>query len=83
MKIDATKAMKDDIQLVIDAIDGDELKEYEAIIKSLKQEIGDKGVDGATESTGLNKDVEDASEAVLKAEKMLELFNAGNLKNNM
>ena len=73
--------MKDDIQLVIDAIDGDELKEYEAIIKSLKQEIGDKkGVDGATESTGLNKDVEDASEAVLKAEKMLELFNAGNLK---
>ena len=81
LKIDATKAMKDDIQLVIDAIDGDELKEYEAIIKSLKQEIGDKkGVDGATESTGLNKDVEDASEAVLKAEKMLELFNAGNLK---
>ena len=81
LKIDATKAMKDDIQLVIDAIDGDELKEYEAIIKSLKQEIGDKkGVDGVTESTGLNKDVEDASEAVLKAEKMLELFNAGNLK---
>ena len=80
LKIDATKAMKDDIQRVIDAIDG-ELKEYEAIIKSLKQEIGDKkGVDGATESTGLNKDVEDASEAVLKAEKMLELFNAGNLK---
>lgn len=68
MKIDATKAMKDDIQLVIDAIDGDELKEYEAIIKSLKQEIGDKkGVDGVTESTGLNKDVEDASEAVHKS----------------
>ena len=81
LKIDATEAMKDDIQLVIQAIDGDELKEYETIIKSLKQEIGDKkGVDGATVSTGLNKDVEDASEAVLKAEKMLELFNAGNLK---
>ena len=30
--------------------------------------------------SGINRMIEDASEAVLKAEKMLELFNAGNLK---
>lgn len=82
LKIDVDTDYKTDINDMLDAItNNDDVAQFESLIATLKGEIGDKkGVDGATESTGLYADVENAQNAVLEAEKMIELFNEGNLK---
>ena len=81
LKLSADTDYKKDIDDMLTAItNNDDVKEFERLISALKTEIGDKnGVDGKTASTGLYKKVEDAEIALLKAEKNLELFNAGNL----
>lgn len=82
LKLDVDTDYKTDIDDMLAAItNNDDVKEFEALITALKNEIGDKkGVDGATVSTGLYLKVEEAQDAVLEAEKKIELFNEGNLK---
>lgn len=82
LKLDVDTDYKTDINDMLAAItNNDDVKEFEALIAKLKKEIGDKkGVDGATASTGLYLTVEEAQDAVLEAEKKIELFNEGNLK---
>ena len=82
LKLDVDTDYKTDINDMLAAItNNDDVKEFEALITALKNEIGDKkGVDGATVSTGLYLTVEEAQNAVLEAEKKIELFNEGNLK---
>lgn len=82
LKLDVDTDYKTDINDMLTAItNNDDVKEFESLIATLKGEIGDKkGVDGATKSTGLYADVENAQNAVLEAEKKIELFNEGNLK---
>lgn len=82
LKLDVDTDYKTDINDMLAAItNNDDVKEFEALIAKLKKEIGDKkGVDGATASTGLYLKVEEAQDAVLEAEKKIELFNEGNLK---
>ncbi len=80
LKLDVDSDYKDDIEDMLTAItNNDDVAEFESLITTLKTEIGDKkGVDG-TASTGLYLTVENAQKAVLEAEKMIELFNEGNL----
>lgn len=82
LKLDVDTDYKTDINDMLTAItNNDDVKEFESLIATLKGEIGDKkGVDGATASTGLYLKVEEAQDAVLEAEKKIELFNEGNLK---
>lgn len=82
LKLDVDTDYKTDINDMLTAItNNDDVKEFASLIATLKGEIGDKkGVDGATKSTGLYADVENAQNAVLEAEKKIELFNEGNLK---
>ena len=81
LKIGVAEDMKNDIDGIISSItqNNPEIKEFETLIDALK-----KAIDGdptATPATGgLKADVKAAEASVLKAEKMIELFKAGNLK---
>ncbi|MDM8257644.1 hypothetical protein [Phocaeicola barnesiae] len=81
LKKDVDEAYQTDIKDMLDAItNNDDVKEFEQLVSDLKAAIGEKkGVDGATASTGLYKKVENAQNAVLAAEKRLQLFEEGNL----
>ena len=81
LKKDVDTAYRTDIEDMLDAItNNDDVKEFEHLVGVLKGAIGEKkDVDGATESTGLYLKVEKAQNAVLAAEKRLQLFEEGNL----
>ena len=79
LKIGVAEDMKDDIDGIISSITNKnpEISEFETLIAGLKKEIdGDPSV----KDSGLKADVKAAEGNVLKAEKMIELFKAGNLK---
>ena len=81
LKKDVDEAYQTDIKDMLDAItNNDDVKAFEKLVSDLKIAIGKKkGVDGATASTGLYLKVENAQNAVLAAEKRLQLFEEGNL----
>ena len=82
LKLAADTAYETDIKDMLEAItENEDVKEFEKLISDLKKEIGVKaGVDGAETSTQLYLAVEQAEAKLLNAEKTLELYKEGNLK---
>lgn len=88
LQIDAVDQMIKDIKRILNDVSGTtnagsvsgdtSLVNFDSLIKTLTDEIYGVGKTSG-DSDGLMKDVKDAKAALLEAQKMLELFEAGNL----